>query len=766
MKKEKIIIILSIMALTVPFLWSAALAVDSKRGSPPPGMVVITSINILDDAVEIKGDNPFIYTVYKPSDPYRVVVEIPDADIGAFKDVIKSKSSVISEVSPSQVDAPKPAAKIEILLQTPSDVDSRYSNKSLIVRVKQNNPDGQQSAVSPASGGSAGADSQQSAEKSAIRNPQSAIVKQAAPDPAPNPSARAAGQETLSKAEERSTLPKATEITDIGFDRSNGVVKVVIKGNGSMSPSVFTLKDKIVVDIPDVSLKAPVPSTVMTPVKGLRAGKHKDKTRLVVDLKEAIDFDVLSVKNTIVVAFKNPQAVAVTKETEVTGEPAPQTVEKKAPETKVEEREELEEIETLVTGKYVGRKISLDFQDSDIVPIFRLLADISGYNIVVDPGVRGRLTMKLINVPWDQALDIILKTFALGKTVEGNIIRIAPAAVLAKESDEKIKAKEAETKAEPLETRTFSISYADTATIEKAIKDSRILTPRGSISVDKRTSSMVIKDVAAVFPQIENILADLDKATPQVMIEVRIVEVSTQALRDLGIQWGAKISAANTLSSIGGFPTLNTGAFTGNNFLVDFPSGSAGAGSGTGFSFGILSPDRTFGLDLQLAALETLSKSKIISTPRIVTSDNVPAKISQGEDIPYPQATAEGTISAAFKSVALSIEVTPHITPANSITMSVLTTKEDFSSFVNIGLGQAPRTTKIEGKTTVLVQNGETLVIGGVYKKTERVSEAGVPGLMKIPVIGWLFKNKLKTEDVTELIIFITPRILEQPGTL
>ncbi len=735
MRKNTIVIVLSVLASAVLLAGIAVFPSDAKEGPSVRGVTTITGINVMENGLEIKGDKPFIYTIYKPSDPYRVVVEIPDADIGAFRDSMKARSSWITEVTPQQVDVPKMIAKIEILLQSPFDVESRYQNNSLIVKVKNE-----------------GKEPQSALTLREINAKVTELKKEI--DPLPDP------REKTPPVTEGPAI-KATEIIDIGFDRRNGVVKVIVKGNGSMSPSVFTLKNRIVIDIPDVSLKAPIPSTVMSPVKGLRAGKYKDKTRLVVDLDESRDFDVLSVKDTIVITMKGPESVIAAEKETPQEAPKSQMEEKKDAEVK-EESIEAKEPEALVEGKYTGRKISLDFQDSDIVPIFRLLSDISGYNIVVSPEVKGKLTMKLINVPWDQALDIILKTFSLGKNVEGNIIRIAPLAVFARESEEKAKAREAEVKAEPLETRIFSISYADVLVVEKAIKDAKILTVRGSISVDKRTSSMTIKDVPSVFPQVEDLLATLDKQTPQVMIEARIVEVSANDSNDLGIQWGGRINATNTLASFGGFPTFNTGSFTGNNFLVDLPSGAVGTGSGTGFSFGVINPSKTLGLDLQLAALEKIGRTRIVSTPKIVTIDNVTAKISQGEDIPYPQATAEGTISAAFKPVNISIEVTPHITPVNSISMNIVTVKEDFKEFVQIGTGQAPRTTKIEGRTNVLVQNGETIVIGGVYKKTERESSSGLPGLMKIPILGWLFKNKSISEDVTELMIFLTPRIVEK----
>jgi len=754
MKKGRIFIVLSILM----GFFAGCATTAQVREEAPADKTVITGIDVKDDSIEIKGSRPFIYTTYRPSDPYRVVVEIPDADLGAFRDTIKPGNPFITEVTPSQIDSPKRIVRVDVLLQSPSDLEPAYHDTTLLLKVKRvaepggAGPEAGKGIAGTAAPEIVNAIAYEKVEaREVLKEGAGGIKEEGSPEPA---------KETPQNAEQ--PLPKATEIREIGFEHSDGVIKVTIKGNGAMSPSVFTLKDRIVIDIPDVTMKAVVPDTVMAPVKGLRVGKHKDKTRLVLDLKKTVGFDVTSIRDTITIAIQSPEMVVAKREAPEPGIEKKEAGEGIGPAAK--EAAEAKEPETLVEGKYTGKKISLDFQDADIVPIFRLLADISGYNIVVDPNVKGRLTMKLVNVPWDQALDLICKTFYLGQAVEGNIIRIAPLSVFAKESEEKAKAKEAEAKAEPLETRFFSISYADVSVVEKSIKDSKILSTRGSISVDKRTSSMVIKDVPSVFPQVENFLSTLDKPTPQVLIEARIVEVSTKSDFDLGIQWGVTLSATNTLSSIGGLSTLGKGSFTGGNYLVDFPSGKAGAGSGSGFNFGLLNPARTMGLDLQISALETMGKGRIISNPRVVTLDNEKAIIMQGTSEPYPEITEQGTITVKPRDVVLKTEVTPHITPTGSISMSVVITKEDIIGERLVGGTSAPRTSKVEGNTKVLVQNGETLVIGGIYKRTERESTSGVPGLMKIPVLGWLFKNRNVSEDVGELLIFITPRIVELPA--
>ncbi len=727
--KKNILYYLLLYSVLIAF-WGCTPVITSpvKESLVPQKATVITGIEIQDYTVTIKADKPFVYTIYRPGDPYKIVIDLPDVTLGTLNSKIVSNKAGITEIVPSQIESPSVMARLEILFQTPSiasKVEQEYKNNVLIVRIKEEPPK-EVTAVS-------------------IVSEDVSKAKENIPEP---------------PASEQKPLPKATEISSILFEKSADTVKVLIKGNGSMIPNILPLDDRIVIDIPDVVMNTPLPSAVVPPVKGIRSGKHDDEIRLVLDLKEKTNFDVTAIGDSIVIAFQRTE-----KETPAAAPIAQMPEDRRSAEAEKTETAtkviEVKEPEALVEGKYTGKKLSLDFQDADIVPIFRLLADISGYNIVVSPEVKGKLTMKLINVPWDQALDLILKTFSLGKSIEGNILRIAPYTVLAKESEEAAKAQEAGIKAERLETKMFNISYAKVKDVEASILKSKILTPRGTISVDERTSSMFVNDVASVFPKVENLLVTLDRPTPQVLIEARIVEVNTNEVRDLGIQWGLTLKGVNTLSSLGGFSGLNSGTFTGNNFLVDFPGG-ASAGGGSGFTFGIMNPAKTMGLDLQLSAVEKLGKGKIISNPRIMTLDNGKAKISQGKSIPYTKLTAEGTPTEEFKDVTLELNVQPHITPDNSISILIEIKKEELD-FAFVSKEGTPSTDKKEAKTEVIIKDGETVVIGGIYKIIKSESETGVPGLMKIPILGWLFKKYKEDVTTSELLIFITPRIVQKP---
>jgi type IV pilus assembly protein PilQ len=710
MKKIILHCFLLLYIMIVVFLGCATATNSSVKNSPnPQEATAITGIDIQDNVVTITANKPFVYNIHKTGDPYKILVDLPEVTIGAFTEKIVSNKTGITEIVPSQLNSPL-MARLEILLQTPSIIEQKYKNNVLIVSMKDTPP------------------------KEVPRE------------------SKAASDRKEDKPEQK-PLPKATEITSISFEKSADIVKVLIKGNGSMIPDVSPLDNRIVIDIPDVVLNTPLPSAVVSPVQGIRSAKQDNKIRLVLDLTENTKFDVASIRDSIVIALQGPEEeLGILTEAQMPDEKT---------DTAVQEPKILpkDRCKTYLEGK---ENISFDFQDQDILPIFRLFADISGCNLFLHPDIKGRCTMKFIDVPWNQALDTILKTFSLGKAIEGNIIRIAPHTVFARESEEAAKAQEAGMKAEPLATKIFPVSYADVSIIEASVKSSKILTPRGSISVDKRTSTMLVRDIESVFPQVESLLATLDRPTPQVMVEARIVEVNTSDVTDLGIQWGAFLKGTNALTSLGGFSGLGTGSFTGENYLVDFPGG-AGAGSGAGFTFGILNPSRTMGLDLQLSALETAGKGKIVSNPRIMTVDNGKATISQGDSIPIRKIdTQSGQISTDFKDYTLSMTVTPHITPDNSISMVIETTKEE-PDWTRVSSEGTPASKKRAANTNVIIKDGETVVIGGVFKTSHQDSESGIPGLMNIPVLGWLFKNKKIMDESSELLIFITPRIVEKP---
>jgi len=699
---------------------------------------LITGLELRDNTVKITADNPFIYTIYKPGDPYRMVIELPDVSLGAFTKKIVYGKSGIAELIPSQTEPPALMSKLEMLLQNPSSYEQEYKNNVLTVKVKED----------PAPAKSEPA---QIKVTDLLREKEAAMKREARLEPP----AATPGPPLVPQT----PLQNATEISGISFEQAGSYVKVLIKGNGSMIPNIFPLDNRIVIDIPEVSLNTAIPDAVLSPVKAIRSGKYDDKVRLVLDLQEDTRFDVAAIGDSIVVTLRipGPETAAIQ-----AAQPNPETAELPASETeevKIPPVLAGSKCESYLSGK---ENVNFDFQDQDIVPILRLFADISGCNLFLHPEVKGKATMKFRDVPWNQAFNTILMTFSLDKAIEGNIIRVAPSTVFTKEKEERAKSLDAQEKAEPLETKIFRISYADVAGVEAAIKSSKILSSRGSINVDKRTSTMLVKDVASKFPEIDNLLTSLDRPTSQVLIEARIVEVNTNSEFELGIQWGINLNLTNTLGSIGGLkgvPLLSTGPVTGQNYLVDFPATGVGPLSGSGFTFGIIDPSKSIGLDMQLSAIETMGKLKVVSNPKILTVDNEKAKILQGKSIPVRKLTTEGTVSTEFKDITMELTVTPHITPDNSISMGIEIKKEELDPTVP-SIDGVPGTDKKEANTKVIIRDGETIVIGGMYKVTTNDSQSGVPGLMNIPILGWLFKSNKTSQSTSELLIFITPRIL------
>jgi type IV pilus assembly protein PilQ len=394
------------------------------------------------------------------------------------------------------------------------------------------------------------------------------------------------------------------------------------------------------------------------------------------------------------------------------------------------------------TPRYTGKRISLNFKDADLKDVFRLFHEITGYNIVLDPAVAGTLTIVLENVPEDQALDIILKNNGLDKVFENNVIRIATTQKLAAEAAARKALLEArELEKEPI-TFTRSLSYAKAKDVTPIIK--KIMSKRGDVIMDDRTNTLIISDLADRRDPINRLIDALDEQTTQVVIEARIVETDREFERDLGILWGAHKS------------TTIDGTATTFDYDVTLPS-PAIAGS-LGLSYGDVLVD-SFTLDMTLQAFELNGDVKVLSSPRIATQNNQKAVIEQGIQIPVVSTTAT-QINVEFISASLKLEVTPQITNEGTVIMDV---RVDNSSpdFIN-RVGDVPPIITERAQTQILVADGGTAVIGGIFKLNDSVTQAAVPGLSRIPILGWLFKNKTVNRKNTELLIFITPRIAKK----
>ncbi len=420
--------------------------------------------------------------------------------------------------------------------------------------------------------------------------------------------------------------------------------------------------------------------------------------------------------------------------------------------------------------KFVGQRISLDFKDADLANVFRIIAEVSNLNIVTTDDVKGKVSLRLVNVPWDQALDIVLKSKGLGAKQEGNILRIAPLETLRREEKARLDAqKEVEKLQASLEgtVETIPVSYGKASDLQSKIKD--LLSEGGKIQIDDRTNTIVLRDLRKNVESVKSLVATLDTATPQVMIEARIVEIDTSSTRELGVQWGgAKQGMANGYFAgvsgtqapdgtfLSGLP-LAGGAdspFKTANYAVNLPA-AVGQGAGGAIAFGIAK--NLLRLDLVLTALEAAGKGKVISSPKVVTIDNKEAVIEQGTQIPYSTVSASGT-NIQFIDATLSLKVTPHITPEGSVIMKV-EAKNDSPGATAGTTGQLVINKK-KATTEVLVRDGETAVIGGILQISRSEAQAAVPWFSKIPFLGFLFRKDTTTGSNRELLIFITPKVI------
>jgi type IV pilus assembly protein PilQ len=413
--------------------------------------------------------------------------------------------------------------------------------------------------------------------------------------------------------------------------------------------------------------------------------------------------------------------------------------------------------------KFTGHPVSLDFQGADLRAVLRTFSEISGLNIVIDPAVQGTVDVALRDVPWDQALDIILRANKLGYMVDGTIVRVAPLAVLADEESQRRKLGEEQAMAGSLQVLTKTLSYAKAEELQQLLTKSA-LSQRGIVQVDQRTNTVIISDLPERLTIASDLIATLDRPQPQVEIEARIVQANKNYARQLGIQWGfnGKVdpSLGNTTNlafpnngSIGGRlgaqgPTGGTQVPSAVNLGAPAPTSAVGLALG--------SINGAFNLDFALTAAETSGNLRVLSTPRVSAQNNMEAEITQGVQIPI-QTVANNTVTVSFRDAALTLKVTPQITAAGTVIMKIAleNAQPDFSRSVN---GIPPINTQ-RANTQVLVNDGQTTVIGGIFVSQEQSLNDRTPGLSQIPLIKWLFQRNQVSDQSTELLIFITPKI-------
>lgn len=551
------------------------------------------------------------------------------------------------------------------------------------------------------------------------------------------------------KAKEYAPVGKA--IRAIDFQRGEqGEGNVVIDlSDPGMSPAIQEQGGKILLDFAGAQLPESLRVRLdvkdfATPVQFVSASRQGDKSHIVIEPNGAYDYLVYQADNRLTVSVKQL---------------APKSTAGVNPDRFV----------------YSGEKLSLNFQDIDVRSVLQLIADFTNLNLVASDTVQGNITLRLQNVPWDQALDLVLKTKGLDKRKVGNVLLVAPADEIAARERQELEAQKQIAELAPLRRELVQVNYAKAADIAKLFQSvtstDESTDERGSITVDERTNNIIAYQTQDRLDELRRIVAQLDIPVRQVMIEARIVEASVDYDKSLGVRWGGSYSNGNgrlyglssssssssssstssgSSGSTSGTTTSSTGSLT--STLVDMGVKSFTSGIGLGYVGNNLT------LDLQLSAMEKSGNGEIISQPKVVTADKETAKILKGSEVPYQQASSSGATSVSFKEAALSLEVTPQITPDNRIIMEVKVTK-DAPDYAN-ALNGVPPINKNEVNAKVLVADGETVVIGGVFSNDQEKTVEKVPFLGDLPYLGRLFRRDAVTDSKSELLIFLTPRIL------
>ena len=605
---------------------------------------------------------------------------------------------------------------------------------------------------------------------------------------------------------------KPSTLTSIDFKRMEDKSRIILSLSTenlqfeSSAPS----KNMIAIDVKNASAPKRLLKGIDTSVfesvvdyidlKNIKVGKAND-VRVLVKLEEEASYETTKEGKEIFVDIKEKlkktqakteapptevrkeEAAAAKKEEGVKKEDDVKNEEKPAPKMKNQEMKAVEkpmppapsvkkvkvEEENRVFGGppqkvYTGRKLSLDFKDADIKNILRLIAEVSNLNIIVADEVTGKITMRLVDVPWDQALDIILQSKHLDKRQVRNVVRIAPIDALRKEDQARLEEEKAKEKLEPMVNELIPVNYAAAKEIMPQVKS--ILSERGDVKVDDRTNTLIIKDVPRNIPSAKDLVRYLDKKTPLVLIEARIVEANLSFQRELGVQWGFLVGGGKAKAG-GGTSTTATGGVLGTavNRVVDLaasPRTGLGASAGAGAA-GILAAVFSRGtiqeIDITISAHENEGNAKIISSPKIATLDNKEASIEQGLRIPYRKFTAEGTATVDFIEANIKLTVTPHVTNDGTIKLNLKVKKD--APDTSIVVDGTPSIDKKEAISEVLIRDAGVVAIAGIYSITKNDGAEGVPLFSKIPLLGWLFKRENKEDSRKDLLIFISPKIMK-----
>ncbi|SFW52868.1 MULTISPECIES: type IV pilus secretin PilQ [Pseudomonas] len=559
----------------------------------------------------------------------------------------------------------------------------------------------------------------------------------AAKSDVPRSAAQAPRPALASAAPARASAPVGKAIRGVDFQRgTQGEGNVVIDlSDPSIAPDIQEREGKIILNFARTQLPEPLRVRLdvkdfATPVQFVNASAGSDRATISIEPSGTFDYSTYQTDNKLTVSVR------------------PMTV------------DDLQK-RNADRAAYSGEKLSLNFQDIEVRSVLQLIADFTNLNLVASDTVQGGITLRLQNVPWDQALDLVLKTKGLDKRKVGNVLLVAPADEIAARERQELESQKQIADLAPLRRELLQVNYAKAADIAKLFQSvtsaEAKADERGTITVDERTNNIIAYQTQDRLDELRRIVAQLDIPVRQVMIEARIVEANVDYDKSLGVRWGGSIQNKGNWNSsgvtTGTSTTIGTPGSTGTNQpFVDL--GASGNTSGIGIAF---ITDNVL-LDLELTAMEKTGNGEIVSQPKVVTSDKETAKILKGTEIPYQEASSSGATSVSFKEASLSLEVTPQITPDNRIIMEVKVTKDE-PDYLN-KVQEVPPIKKNEVNAKVLVNDGETIVIGGVFSNTQSKVVDKVPFLGDVPYLGRLFRRDVVSEKKSELLVFLTPRIM------
>lgn len=739
--------------------------------------------------VTISTDKPVSFTSVKIDEPPKMVIDLAGADPASVREPIAVGRGGISYINTSGVADSKKIVRLEIGMDAPlaskTTQDGGIINiifeKKPVAAADEETPSSQADEVETAITAEEPEENQQQAAKDV------APIKESAPD-----------------------YPPARRVNNVTFSKDGEVFQVRIEGDGKFGKrDVFRLGgDRIVVDLPEMGASK---EKLLLEVGGkclkkVRMARHQQplKVRVVLDLGCAVDYDVKDDGKAIVVSVapagtelktaKATGAPAVTAKPDETAaaEAAKAEAKPAAPinvyisktdgkavisSSPIENAEGMTKaggdtktyVET-ATKIYTGGRISFDIQDAEIDKVMKLLADVAGLNLIMDPAdVKGKVTLKLDNVPWDQALDILLRIYNLDKVIEGNVLRVAAKSKLDDEKRKELlqvaEQKKLEQQAEDLFTKTFKVNYTTATDLEPKVK--KILTPRGDATANPRTNELIVTDVRDTLVKAEQLIKMLDKEVNQILIEARIVTVDLGYSQSLGVSWGLsrKSSTSNPNAGISqgldgtkGLKVGTGGPNSAHDYTLDLPSELAAAAGGVVGAMSWGSVLKNVNIDLTISALETINKAETLASPKVFTLENQAATITSGTTL-YVQTTSASGTKPEPLNANLSLTVTPRVTGDNFIMMDVTATNNTPAD-PPPGSTAAINTQAVT--TSVLVKNGDTVVLGGVYIKTKSNGDSHIPLLGRIPIIKYLFSNNTWSDKTSELLIFITPKLVKQ----